>query len=74
MAWTRRSRGKRAAIAFTGLRLAAAKVPDLVYLAGLIESGALIAVVHERYPFARVAEAHAAVDTGHKRGAAVLTL
>ena len=74
MAWTRRSRGKRAAIAFTGLRPAVAKVPDLVHLAGLIESGALVAVVHERYPFARVAEAHAAVDTGHKRGAAVLTL
>ena len=31
-------------------------------------------VVEQRFPFERIADAHRVVDTGHKRGAVVVTL
>lgn len=47
---------------------------DLEQLAALATSGAYRAVVEQRFPFERIADAHRVVDTGHKRGAVVVTL
>lgn len=65
---------RRAAIAFTGLRATKLKLADLAYLVDLAERGVIRPVVHERFPLSSVADAHALVETGHKRGAAVLML
>lgn len=43
-------------------------------LVTLVESGAVRPVVDSTYPFDRIAEAHARVDTGHKVGAVLVTL
>lgn len=48
--------------------------PDLERLADLAASGAYKAVVEQRFTFERIADAHRVVDTGHKRGAVVVTL
>jgi NADPH:quinone reductase-like Zn-dependent oxidoreductase len=47
---------------------------DVRYLAGLAKSGALRAVIGRRYRFDQMAEAHAHVDTGRKRGSLVVSL
>ena len=47
---------------------------DLRFLASLAESGRFKPVIDRRYPFERIAEAHAYVDTGRKRGNVVVTL
>jgi NADPH:quinone reductase-like Zn-dependent oxidoreductase len=65
---------RRAAIAFTGLRSTKLKLIDLAYLVDLAERGVIRPVVHERFTLEHIADAHRLVDTGHKRGAAVLTL
>lgn len=65
---------RRAAIAFTGLRSTSLKLADLAYLVDLAERGVIRPVVHERFALEQIADAHRLVDTGHKRGAAVLTL
>lgn len=65
--------GKRAAIALTGLRSPKLKLIDLAYLVDLAERGIIRPVVHQTFSLAEVADAHRLVETGHKRGAAVLT-
>ena len=47
---------------------------DLLFLRELAESGAFKPVIDRTYPFARLVEAHAYVDTGRKRGNVVITL
>jgi NADPH:quinone reductase-like Zn-dependent oxidoreductase len=47
---------------------------DLLFLAGLAESGALKPVIDRTYPLVRIADAHAYVDTGRKKGSVVITL
>ncbi|MBX7192970.1 MAG: NAD(P)-dependent alcohol dehydrogenase [Sandaracinaceae bacterium] len=47
---------------------------DLEELARLASEGSYAPVVEQRFPFERIAEAHRVVDTGHKRGAVVVTL
>jgi NADPH:quinone reductase-like Zn-dependent oxidoreductase len=47
---------------------------DLRFLAGLAEAGEFTPVIGRRYPLERIAEAHAYVDSGHKRGNVVVTL
>jgi NADPH:quinone reductase-like Zn-dependent oxidoreductase len=73
MAWTARFGKRRAMVAFTGLRDAAAKRADLGYLAGLADSGALVPVVDACYPLERIADAYRRVDRGHKRGNVIVT-
>jgi NADPH:quinone reductase-like Zn-dependent oxidoreductase len=53
---------------------AAGTAADLRYLAGLAASGEFRPVIDRRYPFERMVEAHAYVDTGRKRGNVVVTL
>jgi NADPH:quinone reductase-like Zn-dependent oxidoreductase len=68
MTWTARFGTRRAMVAFTGLRDAAAKRADLSYLAGLADAGALVPVVDTCYPLTDIADAYRHVDQGHKRG------
>ncbi|MGZ7031699.1 MAG: NAD(P)-dependent alcohol dehydrogenase, partial [Thermoanaerobaculia bacterium] len=53
---------------------AAARGEDLRYLADLARSGEFKPVIDRRYRFDQMAEAHAYVDTGRKRGNVVVTL
>ena len=72
IAWTRVRRGRRAAIAFTGLRADASKRADLEQLDSLVTAGVLVPVIDRTVPFTRIAEAHARVDSGRKVGAVVV--
>lgn len=48
--------------------------PDLDELARLCEEGSLRPVIDRVYPLAQIAEGHAYVDQGHKRGNVILTM
>jgi len=67
-------RGRRAAIAFTGLRPEEDKAGELPLLVDLLESGAMVPVIDRVVPFADIVEAHRRVDGGHKAGSVVVAL
>lgn len=46
---------------------------DLDYLADLLDSGALVAVIDSTYPLDQIAEAHRRVESRHKTGAVIVT-
>jgi NADPH:quinone reductase-like Zn-dependent oxidoreductase len=50
------------------------RVSDLQEMAALAEAGALKPVIDRRYGFAQMAEAHAYVETGRKRGSVVVSV
>jgi NADPH:quinone reductase-like Zn-dependent oxidoreductase len=72
--WTSRFGGKTARIALTGLRPAADKRRDLACLRELAEASAIVPVIEDSYPLARIADAHRRVDAGHKQGYVVVTM
>ncbi|MGD0246871.1 MAG: zinc-binding dehydrogenase [Streptosporangiaceae bacterium] len=74
MPWTARFGSRQAMIAFSGLRSAALKREDLLFLRDLAEKSELAAVIGARYPLERIAEAHARVDAGHKKGNIVVAM
>ena len=74
MPWTARFGSRRAVVAFTGLRSAAVKRADLLVLRELVDRSVLSAVIGVRFPLGRIAEAHARVDAGHKKGNIVVTM
>lgn len=47
---------------------------DLTFLKELLEAGTIHPTIDRRFPLERFAEAHALVDSGRKRGSAVITL
>ena len=51
-----------------------ARSEDLLFLGELAESGAFKPVIDRTYPLARIADAHAYVDTGRKKGSIVITV
>lgn len=61
-----------------GLKVAGGTAPDraedIAELKRLCDAGAYRPVIDSVLPFARIAEAHARVDTGHKAGSVVVTL
>jgi NADPH:quinone reductase-like Zn-dependent oxidoreductase len=71
---TRWFRGRRAAIAFTGLRAAKEKATDLALLVELIEAGTFVPVVDRIVAFDEIVEAHRRVDTGRKAGSVVVAV
>jgi NADPH:quinone reductase-like Zn-dependent oxidoreductase len=48
------------------------RAEDLRFLGGLAESGQLTPVIDRTYPLAQIADAHAYVDSGRKRGNVVI--
>ena len=74
MPWTARFGSRRAVIAFTGLRAAAEKRKDLLFLRELAETSALTPVVGACYPLKRIADAHPRVDAGQKKGTIVVAM
>lgn len=50
------------------------RAEDLSFLAQLAETGLHHPLIDSTFPFERIAEAHARVDTGRKRGNVVVTL
>jgi NADPH:quinone reductase-like Zn-dependent oxidoreductase len=68
MVWS--SRGGRHVLTGVG----PIRAEDLLFLGSLAESGAFKPVIDRTYPFSRICDAHAYVDTGHKRGNVVITL
>jgi NADPH:quinone reductase-like Zn-dependent oxidoreductase len=71
---TTRKPSRRGLLATTGLRPATAKIADLDVLGGYLTAGKVRAVIDRHYPLERIAEAHAYVDTGRKRGAVVIDI
>jgi NADPH:quinone reductase-like Zn-dependent oxidoreductase len=68
-AWTKMTGTKRA---IAGVAVASGE--KIRALAQLLDAGRFKPVIGARYPLERIAEAHAAVDTGHKRGNLVVTV
>ncbi len=67
--WAALTSGKRV---FAGP--AAESVQDFLVIKELAEAGAFKAVIDRHYPLERIVEAHAYVDTGHKKGSVVITV
>ena len=74
MPWTSRRGGKKAVVAFTGLRPPSEKRKDLLYIRDLTEASTLTPVIAASYPLRRIADAYRHVDAGHKRGNVVVTM
>ena len=74
MPWTSRFSARKAVVAFTGLRAAAEKRKDLLYIAELAEASALTPVIDACYPLHRIADAHRHVEDGRKRGNIIITM
>ena len=65
---------KKARIIFAGLRSASEKNADIQFFLDLYKAGELKPVIDRTYTLDQIVEAHRYVDTGHKKGAVVVTV
>ena len=68
-----RSRARRAGVSYRYLFMHASGT-ELAELAGLIEQGKLKVIIDKIYPFAKISEALAYVESGHAKGKVVVTM
>ncbi|MGC5224473.1 NAD(P)-dependent alcohol dehydrogenase [Micromonospora sp. DT81.3] len=73
MLWSAFFGQRKAAILFTGLAKPAEMARNFAYLRELVEQGALVPLISSVHPIEQAAESHRVVETGHKRGSAVIT-
>lgn len=66
--------GKRSAFAATGLRSSEERAADLVRIGELVHAGKVRPLIERRYRMEQIADAHRYIETGHKRGDAVLEI
>jgi NADPH:quinone reductase-like Zn-dependent oxidoreductase len=74
MARTRLVGDRRAVFVATGMKPAGVRKQYLGELRALLDSGGIHSVIGRRYPITEVVEAQRYVDTGHKRGTAVVMI
>jgi NADPH:quinone reductase-like Zn-dependent oxidoreductase len=72
--FTRFIGGKKAIIAFTGLRSANEKLRDMDFVNKLMSIGKLKPLIDREYDIQQIRAAHGYVDKGHKRGNVVIKL
>jgi alcohol dehydrogenase len=68
-----RSRARRAGVSYRYLFMHASDT-ELAELAGLIEQGKLKVIIDKIYPFAKISEALAYVESGHAKGKVVVPM
>ena len=71
MLWTKFFSRKKAVVGFAGLNM---HKEDLVFVKELAEAGKIKGVIGRSYPMTEMVAAHRYVETGHKRGTAVITI
>jgi len=74
MLWSSAFGRRKAAVLFTGLAPQAQMAQNLEFLRELVEQGVLVSFISSVHSIEHAAEAHRLVETGHKRGSAVITL
>jgi NADPH:quinone reductase-like Zn-dependent oxidoreductase len=72
--WQRMALRSTKKVIFWAPRAVSKYTEDFTFLKGLIEAGAIKAIIDRSYPLEQTAEAHRYVETSQKRGNVVITL
>ncbi len=69
-----KSKGKRAFFIAAGMKPATEKIKNLRSISELMKNGKIKVVIGKRFPMEEIAEAHEYVETGHKKGNAIINI